>query len=133
MDESIKELAKYRLDKALEELKNSETMIKSKSYSKSLNCSYYAIFHITRALLAFDKFDSRKHSGIISFFIKKYINSNIIDNELSKIIVKAQNYRIKSDYLDFFVVSKSEAVEQLENAKRFIDALTELIKQKLKS
>jgi uncharacterized protein (UPF0332 family) len=107
-------------------------MIKSGSFSKSLNCSYYAIFHITRALLAFDKFDSRKHAGIISYFINKYVKPNLIDNELSKIIVGAQNYRIKSDYLDFFVVSKSEAEKQHENAKRFVERLSELIREKIK-
>ncbi|MBM4175101.1 MAG: HEPN domain-containing protein [Ignavibacteria bacterium] len=132
MDEAIRDLANYRLEKAFEELKNSAMMIESGSFSKSLNCSYYVIFHATRDLLAFDKFDSRKHSGIISFFINKYIKSKLIDEELAKIIMGAQNYRIKSDHLDFFIVSKSESIEQYENAKRFVDSLAELINEKLR-
>ncbi|MCH7723775.1 MAG: hypothetical protein IIA49_06765 [Bacteroidetes bacterium] len=31
------------------------------------------MFHSVRALLAFDKFDSKRHSGIISYFINKYV------------------------------------------------------------
>ena len=31
--------------------------------------------------------------------------------------------RTDSDYEDFYVVSKSEAMEQLDNAKQFIDAV----------
>ncbi|MDQ3019979.1 MAG: hypothetical protein M3R36_05330 [Bacteroidota bacterium] len=31
------------------------------------------MFHSVRALFLFDKFDSKKHSGIISYFNKNYI------------------------------------------------------------
>ena len=89
-------------------------------FSKSLNCSYYAIFHSARALLAIEKLDFKKHSDVISYFIKTYINKNLLNKELAEIIRTAERERNKSDYQDFYAVSKDEALEQLTKAELFI-------------
>ncbi|GBD88838.1 HEPN domain protein [bacterium BMS3Abin03] len=67
-------------------------------FAQPLNRSYYAIFHAVRSLLAFDKFDSKKHSGIISYFINKYVRSGMIDENFSQMLTKAQRLRLDSDY-----------------------------------
>jgi len=119
MDEYSKNLILYRLEKAKDELELSEHCIEVQKYSKSLNCSYYAIFHSVRALLAIEKIDFKKHSGVISYFIKNYIIPEVLDNELGLIIRTAERERNKGDYQDFFLVSKEEAIRQLNNAKLF--------------
>ena len=68
MDNTETSLANYRLSKSKSDLNAAEILLKNKLYSQSINRSYYAIFHAVRALLAFDKFDSKKHSGIIAYF-----------------------------------------------------------------
>ncbi|MHB1688930.1 MAG: HEPN domain-containing protein [Ignavibacteriaceae bacterium] len=128
MDSYIIELIKYRLEKASDELELAEHCISVKKFSKSLNCSYYAIFHSARALLAIEKLDFKKHSGVIAYFIKTYINTNILDNELGEIIRSAERERNKSDYQDFFTVSKDEALEQMTKAKLFFLKVSEYIK-----
>ena len=45
----------------------------------------------------YEKFDSRKHSGIISHFNKRYIKEGIFDREYSKILMGAEKIRSKSD------------------------------------
>ena len=72
MQHSIKDLILYRLEKSKEDLESAEILFKKNKYTQSLNRSYYTIFHAIRALLALDKFDSRKHSGVVSYFIKNY-------------------------------------------------------------
>ena len=57
MDSYTTDLIKYRLEKAKDELELSDYCIKVSKFSKSLNCSYYAIFHSARALLAIEKLD----------------------------------------------------------------------------
>lgn len=42
-----------------------------------------------------------------------------MDNELGLIIRTAERERNKGDYQDFFLVSKEEAIKQLNNAKLF--------------
>ncbi|MBU2102717.1 MAG: HEPN domain-containing protein, partial [Candidatus Omnitrophica bacterium] len=64
-------------EKANDELELAQHCIEVNKFSKSLNCSYYAIFHSARALLAIEKLDFKKHSGVISFFIKTYINKSL--------------------------------------------------------
>ena len=64
------ELSKYRIERAKEDL---------------------------RAVFVYEKFDSRKHSGIISHFNKRYIKEGIFDREYSKILMGAEKIRSKSD------------------------------------
>jgi len=65
---SITELAKYRYERAVEELKNAKAVFDSGSYKLALNRSYYAIFHSMRAVNVLDEFDSNRHSGVIAHF-----------------------------------------------------------------
>ncbi|HOT75751.1 MAG TPA: HEPN domain-containing protein [Candidatus Wallbacteria bacterium] len=125
--EDILALSKYRLDKAKEELDTARQLFELNRFSKSLNCSYYSIFHATRALLAYDQFDSKKHSGIISYFIKNYIASKILPQELARVILDAEDFRHDADYMDFYVVSSDDARIQIEKAKYFLESIESFI------
>ncbi len=76
-----------------------------------------------RALLAFDRFDSKKHSWIISYFNQNYINKNLIEKEYSVILISAERIRTESDYDDLFIASKDQAETQLKNAKKFLERI----------
>lgn len=73
MEYSKKELSHYRLQRAKEDLEAAKKLFANNMFVQSINRSYYSIFHSTRALLAFDQFDSKKHSGVIHFFHQNYI------------------------------------------------------------
>ena len=70
MDNTTSDLSKYRMEKAKEDLSAAELLLNNNHFAQSLNRSYYANFHAVRSLLAYDKFDSKTHSGIISYFNK---------------------------------------------------------------
>jgi uncharacterized protein (UPF0332 family) len=127
----ILDLARYRLNKSKSDLTAAQILFEKGMYSQSLNRSYYSIFHATRALLSLDRFDSKKHSGIISFFNKNYISNNIFEKEMSKIIMSAEEIRVQSDYDDFFLVSKEETEIQLKNANIFIQNIEKYIKDRI--
>ena len=78
-----------------------------------------------------DKFDSRKHSGVISFFVKNYIATGIFKKEYSKIILRAEKFRNRSDYMDFYIVTKKDTERQLKDAKVFIEMLEKYILKRL--
>ncbi len=128
MDKRLTDLCQYRLEKARDELESSGIMLLNTKFSQSINRSYYAIFHATRALLALDKFDARKHSGVIAYFNQHYIKTGKIETKFGKILTLAENIRIKSDYDDFYIASKQQAEEQLANAREFIDRIETYIK-----
>jgi uncharacterized protein (UPF0332 family) len=120
MEGSIKELSSYRYSKALEDITASEVMLKESLYKVSINRSYYAIFHAMRSITALVGYDSSKHSGIIAYFNLNFVKTGKFDKESSKIVKKASFLREKSDYEDFYIASKQEAEEQLEDAKIFL-------------
>lgn len=123
MDGSINDLSKYRFQQAEDEFDTAILLLDNGKYKASVNRSYYAIFHALRAVTALDGFDSSKHSGIISFFNKNYVKEEIFDREISKVIDSAYRLREKADYKDFYIVSKDEAIGQIEKAQRVIGVI----------
>lgn len=99
-------------------------------YKTVANRSYYAVFSSMRAVLALDGFDSKKHSGIIAEFRKNYLKTEILPKELSVVIDEFVEARQGSDYDDFYIISKEEVAEQLENSKRFVDAVDTFLETK---
>lgn len=79
------------------------------------NRAYYAAFRTMRAMLILDEFDSKKHSGIISKFRELYLKTDLFDKDFSDSISSLFRVRTTSDYDDFYVVSKSDAIAQNEN------------------
>ena len=129
MEGSLKELAKYRMERAKEMLVASEENLNIEQYRTSLNRSYYAIFHAMRAVNILEGYDSSKHSSVIAYFTKTFLKTERLDRGLSKIIKEASYLREKSDYDDFYIASKDEAKKQLENAEIFLQKIYGFIEQ----
>lgn len=127
LDESRVDLCKYRLEKAYECLKSAKLLQEAEDYTSAANRSYYAIFHAMRSVMALDGEDRKKHSGVVAYFQEHYIKTNIFEKEYSYIIKNAFLVRQESDYEDFCIISKSEAVEQIENAQKFVEAVNKYI------
>ena len=123
-------LSKARYENAQECLRAARGLVTSGSYKSAANRSYYAVFHAMRAVLAFDGVDMKHHSGIISEFRKRYIKTNIFETRLSEIISVLFDVRTDSDYDDFFVISRKETLEQIQNAAYFLDAIETYIVSK---
>lgn len=68
---------------------------------------------------------------MVSEFIKQYVATGKLDKKYSKIIKNAEKIRINSDYKFFYIVSKDETKEQLENAKMFVSEIISYLENKL--
>lgn len=123
LDESRKALCKYRIEKAYDCIESAKALQAIEDYAAAANRAYYAMFHAMRAVMALDGEDRKKHSGVVAYFQENYIKKEVFDKEFSYAIKNAFLVRQESDYEDFYVVSKSEADEQLENAKKFVVAV----------
>ena len=121
------DLCRYRIDKAKDDLSVSKLNLKKKKFSQSINRSYYSMFHAVRALLALKKFDSKKHSGIISYFTQHFIKTGKIEPEYSKMLTDAFKIRNQCDYDDFYIATHEDAKRQFENANKFIKRIEEYI------
>lgn len=119
MDERRKDLCYYRLEKAGRCLESARMLVQLGDYDSAANRSYYLVFHCIRSLLALEGVDFSKHSGVMGYFQRNYVKTGIFGKEYSKILTEAFEIRSESDYDDYYVISKKEVEEQIENAQFF--------------
>lgn len=134
MNDSLRvkiEYAKYRIERSKEDLDAAKAMFQTNRYRVANNRAYYSIFHAMRAVLAFDGFDSKKHSGIIAEFRKSYIKTGIFNKELSTLIGLASEIRNASDYDDMFIASKEETEKQIKDAELFYNVIRKYIDKRV--
>ena len=89
MESSLIELSKYRFQCACEDLNDAKLLMDAGSFKSSVNRSYYAIFHMLRAVTALDHFDASKHSAVIAYVNRMYVKEGIFDKTLSKMLDRA--------------------------------------------
>lgn len=120
LDKRRCDLCKYRLEQARESLKASEIMLNNDMLRDSINRSYYAAFYAIKAILAMEEKDFKRHKDVMAYFNKIYVATEKFPKELGRMIAKLQQLREKSDYDDFFIVSKERAEQQILAAEKVI-------------
>ena len=123
MEGDVRDLAKARLLRAEEMLSSAKRNYAENDLKTALNRSYYAILHAMRSVNALEQYDSSKHSGVIAYFIQHTLKTGRMDSGFSVVIKKASYCRNKSDYDDFYIVSREETAEQIKNAEKFVGAV----------
>lgn len=126
-------LVNYRLDNAKEKLESAKLLLDGGKYRDSIGRSYYAIFTAVRAVLANDKVDFSKHSGVIAYFQKEYIKTGKFDVKYSRYLQTAFQIRNSCDYDDFFIASKQDAEEQYSRAMEFYEEIHKYLVKWLKT
>ncbi len=121
------DLIRYRLISAKEKLTSAKLLLDAGLYKDSVGRSYYSIFSSMRAVLAIRQVDFSKHAGVISYFQKEYIKTNIFDKKYSKYIQQAFQIRNGCDYDDFFIVSRQDAEEQYQRAEEILKVVQKYI------
>lgn len=121
IDTALLDLSAHRLSKAKESLRQAEMLCTNAGYDGSVNRSYYAIFYAIRSLLALISLDSKKHSGVISFFDRYYVKTGIFEKHYSHIIHSAFDVRQVSDYEDYMMPTAEQAQQQLDNARKLLE------------
>lgn len=126
----IKMLAKYRLQQSQENIEEAEALFNINKFKGANNRAYYSIFHAIKAILALEQTDFKKHSSVIAYFNKEYISKNVFPKELGKRVNESRFYREKSDYVDFYIVTKEECKMQIETAKIMMEYAEKYVKEK---
>ncbi len=127
----IRDLSKYRLERAKQDLKDAQKTLELEMYSVAANRSYYAIFHAARSVLALKMTDYKKHSGVISGFRKDFIKTGIFDKKMSAIIKNAFDLRSETDYEDFYIIPKEDVIAQVKEAEYFINNIENYLAREL--
>ncbi len=125
------DLALYRLKLARDKLKSAELLMEESYYSDAASRAYYSLLHGARALLATRGLDSKKHSGVISLFNRSFVKTDKVPKELGRLLLSAKDIREESDYNEFYIVSKKDVEDLIDQAKGFLEVIGELINKDL--
>ena len=122
-------LARVRIERAIELLKESQDLLMQGAYKSANNRAFYAMEKSIKALLAKKQVDVATHNGAIKQFNFLYIykGDGTFDAEDYQKIARAEQIRNASDYDDFYLASKEETTVQVENAKYMVEKVLRYI------
>jgi uncharacterized protein (UPF0332 family) len=89
---------------------------------EAVGSSYYAVFHMARALLfAIDAPIPKTHTGLISAFSERYVKTGTLPREIGKKLNALQDARLIADYSADTVDSELASI-CLQQAESFVQA-----------
>ena len=118
---TVNGFAKYRLERAKQDLSDAEFSYKDRRYLNANNRAYYAIFHAIKAVLATERIDFKKHKDVLAYFNQHYVKTEIFPRMIGKKISQANKVREDSDYDDEFVPTDEETKIQINTAREIIN------------
>lgn len=116
-------------EKALSFLEQAEKIAAMDLWDVVANRLYYAVFHAVSALLIKDGYKVGTHKGAILIFGQNYVKTGIFPTDASKLYIKLQTMREKSDYNCVYVTTADEMQPLFEPVREFISKVGNLIKE----
>ena len=124
------DLAKYKLERAKEELDTAQLLFCNEKLKAANNRAYYSIYYSLTAILCLEPIAFKKHKDTIGYFNKNYVRTGIFPPEIGRNISKAAKIRHASDYDEFYIASKEEAKRQIQTAGTMIQLVKEFLSKK---
>ena len=121
-------LIRYRLKQAKETISDVQLLIDNNRLRSAVNRIYYGMFYSLLALALANQFETSKHSQLIGWFNKNFINEGLIDARYGKMVNKAFNKRTKGDYDTFVDFEKEIVLEMFTEMQEFIARIESYIK-----
>lgn len=124
---SFQDVAKYKLEQAKDDLESAKLLLEAGKYKAANNRAYYSCFHAVDSVLALEPVAFKKHKDTLAYFNKNYVKTEMFPKEIGRKLSKLEIIRHKSDYDDFYIASREEAMEQVEVAESIIKLVEEYI------
>ncbi len=122
-----RDLARYKLERASEELDTARLLLDNEKLKASNNRAYYSIYYSITAVLCLEPIAFKRHKDTIGYFNKNYVHTGIFPNGIGRNISKAAKIRHASDYDEFYIANREEAEKQIQTAKMMIDLVDKYI------
>lgn len=125
------DLVRYRIETAKSDLKSAGLLMDANEYRGANNRAYYAMYHAISAVHALQGKAYKRHKDSLSNFNKDYVHTEIFPKTLGRKIAEAEEIRHASDYDDFYIATKNEAMEQFETAKELITLVEKYCEERM--
>lgn len=126
-------LAMVRMNRAKELLDEAIELLDKGSYKSANNRAFYAMEKSIKALLAMEQIEVTTHNGGLKQFNYVFIfnGDGTFDSQDYQKIAGAEQIRNASDYDDFYIASKDETRQLVENAKYILEKIDNYIIERL--
>ncbi len=125
--EEKKAIITYRVQKSFQTMIEAQDNAKMGHWSLAANRMYYAMFHMSTAVLVDKGFVSKTHSGIICLIGQEFVAKGLLTRDEGRLISRLQNMRQSGDYDDLFDWSKEDVAPLFEPAKCLLEKMRNLI------
>lgn len=122
-------LAEVRLCRAKELLDDAKNLLDKQSYKSANNRAFYAMEKAVRALLVLEDTEPQTHNGVLKQFNYLFIfkGTGFFTQNDYQILAKSEQIQNASDYDDFYLASKEESTQQIENASYIVGKIEKYI------
>jgi hypothetical protein len=120
-DEKKNLLALNRLQQAKESVEEARYLLDGgKSLRSVANRIYYGMFYAVLALLIYEPYSSSKHSGVLSYFNKRFVKGGLFSESMGRSLNKAFELRQRGDYREYFELTRDQVEPLLDKAAEFV-------------
>lgn len=126
-------LAMVRMNRAKELLDEAIELLEKGSYKSANNRAFYSMEKSIKALLAMEQIEVTTHNGGLKQFnyVFIYNGDGTFDSQDYQRIAGAEQIRNASDYDDFYIASKDESRQLVENAAYILKKIDKYIIDRL--
>lgn len=133
MIEFSRDLAMYRIKRAIEALEDARILAQSGRWNACVNRLYYACFYAVSVLLLQKGLSSSKHTGVRSLFNQHYIKPRSIPREIAQIYNDLFERRHESDYMDFVAFEEAQVYPWIAEVDTFVTYIISLVENEIGS
>lgn len=88
------------------------------------------MFYAILALLVYEPYSSSKHSGVISYFNRRFIKSGLFPEDLGRLLNKAFELRQRSDYREYADLTYEQVEPLVSKEHTFIRTIEEYLSRR---
>lgn len=117
----------YRIESAIETIREVQTHIHNKYWNTAINRMYYACFYAVSALLVKHGIEASSHSGVRQKFGEHFVKTGKIERALAKLFTDLSEKRHKGDYNDFYDYEEDTVLRLYPSAQEFIEKIKSML------
>lgn len=119
----MKERVANTIAKAEDSLESAQILLNETRLAGAVNRAYYAMFDAFRALLFIENIFVKTHKGLQAKLHERYFSTGILTRQLSAILSKTEDLRVKADYEVDSQITEAEAHKAVQDAAYVIDEI----------
>ena len=108
-------------------LRAAQKLFKGGDFDFCVSRAYYAMFHITEALLLTKNVASSKHSGVLTLLYEHFVKPGLLEKNFHQELHEAFDLRQQGDYWSDAGITENMAEDVLQKAETYISVLKKLI------